>query len=128
MSSTMEAQESGQFEQMSERDREIQASIWALIFLVSEMALGFRILRDRLQERGALLPEDEAAINELASNEDHMRVAYAHIENAFREKYGRVMTAMENPAAVTNEVARRVQEQYTTTTVDLNDPGLPTVS
>lgn len=110
----MDAQASGRFEQMSERDREIQASIWALIFLVAEMALGFRTLRDKLGERGALLPEDEEAINALASNEERMQVAYAHIEQAFREKYGRVLTAMEMP----EEVTQHVQES--------NNPDLPT--
>lgn len=106
MSETMEAQRQGRFEEMAERDREIQASIWALLFLVSELALGVRVLRDRLQERGALLPEDEESMNELASGEERMRLAYAHIEQAFREKYARIMEAMENP----EEVTRKVQE------------------
>lgn len=77
MSDVMDAQHEGRFEDMSERDKEIQASIWGLIFLLSEISLAFRVLRDRLTERGALLPEDEALINQMASNEEHMRGAYA---------------------------------------------------
>lgn len=107
MSSTMKAQEEGRFEDISERDKEIQASIWALIFLVSEIALAFRTLRDRLNERGALLPEDEEIINQMVGNEESLRLAYQHIEGAFREKYLRVMAAMENPAEVTREVQKR---------------------
>ena len=101
MSDVMDAQHEGRFEDMSDRDKEIQASIWGLLFLLSELSLAFRVLRDILRERGALLPEDEEQLNRLASSEEHLRVAYAHIENAFREKYGRVRTALDNPEAVT---------------------------
>ena len=100
----MEAQQEGRFDDIDERNKEIQASIWGLLFLVAELSLAFRTLRDTLQQRGALLPEDEAAINELSSNEERMRVAYAHIEKAFREKYVRVMDAMEDPEKVTRQV------------------------
>lgn len=122
MSKAMDAQMSGEFEEMSDRDKEIQASIWALIFLVSELSLAFRTLRDKLHERGALQPEDEAEINRLASAEERMRVAYAHIENAFQEKYHRVMEAMLHPEEVEQAVAR---SEF----VDLNrQDDLPTVS
>ena len=107
MSDVMDAQHEGRFENMSERDKEIQASIWGLIFLLSEISLAFRVLRDRLMERGALEPEDEELINTLASNEDHLRGAYAHIENAFREKYTRVRTALDHP----DEVTRIMEEE-----------------
>jgi len=112
----MEAQAEGRFEDISERDKEIQASIWALIFLVSEMALAFRVLRDRLQEQGVLTPEDEQAINQVAAHEEHLRSAYQHIEGAFREKFTRVMDAMVNP----DEVTRKVKESGIT--IDLNEP------
>lgn len=121
----MKAQEEGRFEDISERDKEIQASIWALIFLVSEIALAFRTLRDRLNERGALLPEDEEIINQMAGNDEHLRVAYNHIEQAFRQKYMRVIEAMEHP----EEVTQAVREQYGVgEAIDLNDRPQATVS
>jgi hypothetical protein len=87
--------------------------------------LAFRTLRDRLTERGALLEEDEQLINGLASNEERMRVAYSHIENAFREKYSRVMEALMNPAGVTEQVQN---QSGVGVAVDLNDPNVPMVS
>ncbi len=122
-SEALQAQREGRFEDMETRDKEIQASIWGLIFLISEISLAFRTLRDRLTERGALLPEDEDIINELSSNEDRMRAAYEHIERAFREKFGRVLEAMEHPEEVTQAVQNRSGG-----TIDLNDPGVPMVS
>ncbi len=124
MSSVMDAQEAGEFEQMSERDKEIQASIWALILLIAEISLAFRTLRDRLHERGALLEEDEQLINAAASNQEHMRVAYSHIEKAFRGKYSNVMEALTNPA----EVTRRVGQMEYGVEYDPNDPNTPMVS
>jgi hypothetical protein len=121
----MDKQVRGEFSQISERDKEIQASIWALIFLTSEMALAFRALRDKLEDRGALRPEDNAAIDQLASEGENLRRAYEHIEKAFREKYDRVWAAMEAPAEVTNIV----QEKFGSgKIVDLNDQKLPVVT
>jgi len=128
MSSVMEAQESGNFEQMSDRDKEIQASIWALILLVAEISLAFRTLRDRLHERGALLEEDEQLINAAASNQENMRVAYSHIEKAFRGKYSNVMEALTNPAEVTRQVQNQMEYMRYGVEYDPNDPNTPMVS
>lgn len=122
-SEALKAQREGRFEDMATRDKEIQAAIWGLIFLISEISLAFRTLRDRLTERGALLAEDEELINTLSSNEDRMKLAYEHIERAFREKFARVLDAMEHPDAVAEAVANRGG-----TTIDLNDPNVPMVS
>ena len=111
MSKAMDAQKSGEFQEMTERDREVQASIWALIFLVADLSLAMRTIRDRLHERGALLPEDEEAINALVMNEEWIRLAYAHIENAFQEKYGRVMEAMLHPREVEQAVQKMDQDR-----------------
>jgi hypothetical protein len=101
MSDALKAQQEGRFEDMEGRDKEIQASI---------------------HERGALLPEDEEMINQLSSDEERMRRAYEHIERAFREKFGRVMDAMEHPA----EVQAAVENMGVG--IDLNDPNVPMVS
>ncbi len=123
-SKALKAQREGRFEDMETRDKEIQAAIWGLIFLISEISLAFRSLRDRLTERGALLPEDEELINTLSSDEGRMKLAYEHIERAFREKFARVQEAMENPEVVAQAVANRDGG----TTIDLNDPNVPMVS
>lgn len=119
----MAQQSRGEFSQMSERDKEIQASFWAMIFLTSEMALAFRALRDKLEARGALRPEDNADIDQIASNGENLRRAYEHIEHAFREKYDRVWTAMTSPA----EVTEVVHQQRARETIDLNKPQFTVV-
>jgi len=121
----MEQQRRGEFGQMSERDKEIQASLWALLFLTSEMALAFRALRDKLVARGALRLEDDREIDQLASDGQNLAKAYEHIEKAFREKYDRVWQAMANPT----EVTELMQEKFGIgRVVDLNDPNLPVVT
>ena len=118
MSEVLEAQKEGHFENMAERDKEIQASVWALLFLVSELALGFRALRDRLSERGVLLPDDETAINEAVTKTEALQAAYAQVEQAFQDKFHRVRMAMEHPAEVTQAVN---EQTYGGTSIDLND-------
>lgn len=125
MSKVMEDQRAGRFDQMSERDREIQASFWSLIFLVSEMALAFRALREKLKARGALLPEDDEMLDRVVSDGENLQLAYDHIERAFRDKYERVFQAMASPAEVTQIMADKYGVGRT---VDLNDPNTPTVT
>ena len=122
MSEAMDAQKAGKFQEMTERDREIQASVWALIFLVAELSLALRAMRDKLHERGALLPEDEAAINGLCTTEERIRTAYAHVENAFQEKYGRVMEAMLHPADVEQAMQAHMDQEGTTPMVSGTNP------
>ncbi len=103
----MDKQANEEYTDMSKRDKEIQSSIWALILLVAEMALAFRGLRDRLQAKEVLTPEDQQMIDEVIGNEEPLRQAYNHIEKAFRAKFDRCLFAMENP----EEVERLVNEQ-----------------
>ncbi len=122
MSEVLEAQKEARFGDMEERDKEIQASVWALLFLVSELALGFRALRDRLNERGVLQPDDETAINEVTLKNESLQAAYAQVEQAFQDKFRRVRLAMEHPDEVTEAVNQSANEQtYGGTSVDLND-------
>ncbi len=124
MSDVLEAQNTGLFDDVSERDKEIQASIWAMLFLMSELSLGFRALRDVLHTRGALQEEDEKIINELASTDERLQAAYIHIEKCFREKYGKVREAMDNPQTVTD----KVENDYRGVAVDLPEVPKTTVT
>lgn len=99
-------QEQGKFSEMSDRDKEIQASIWAMLFMLSEVSLALRVIRDTLTQRGALLPEDEGTINATSSNLDKLELAYNHIEKGFREKFARIRYSMENPQEVEAAVER----------------------
>ncbi len=122
MGDVLEAQKEGRFSDISERDKEIQASVWALLFLVSELALGFRALRDRLNERGVLQPDDEAAVNEAVMKTESLQAAYAQVEQAFQDKFHRVRLAMEHPDEVTEAVNQTDTENtYGGTSIDLND-------
>ncbi len=122
MSKTMDAQQEGQFDEMNERDREIQASIWALLFLVSELSLAVRTMHDVLLNRGSLLNEDTATIEQLSTDEERVRVSYEYVEQSFREKFERVMTAMNDPEAVAKHIAERATA---TRTIDLTDLPKP---
>ena len=125
MTETMKQQAEGRFQDMDERDKEIQASVWALIFLVAEISLALRTIRDKLHERGSLHEEDEQEINRLACDNERMRTAYAHVEKAFQAKYTRIMDAMLHPEEVTKEVE---EEMKLRKLIDLNKSNVPMVS
>lgn len=101
----MDKQQKEQFNEMSERDREIQSSFWSLILLIGEMALAFRILRDRLAGLNILTSEDNEIIDQASMDPNNLTAAYNHIEKAFRTKYDRCKFTMDNP----EEVERQVQ-------------------
>jgi len=103
----LEDQKLRKFQSMTERDKEIQASFWALIFLASEQALAFRMLRTRLAAKGILDEEDEAWINEQSVMPEKLQAAYAHVEAAFEAKYERARYALEHPEKLTAEYDER---------------------
>jgi len=107
----LQDQREGKFDQLTDRDKEIQGSIWSLIFLVSEQALAFRMLRNRLQEKGVLDAEDEALINQGSIDPDKLQAAYAHVENAFNTKYDRARYALDHPEEVTTEMEQRERDR-----------------
>ena len=111
---------------VSQRERETQAAVWALMLLIGEMSLAFRALRDRLQERGVLEPGDERLIDEVTSNGDNLRNAYAHVEGIFRDKYGKILHAMLNPGEV--EAAMRQEELARKGAASTYDPAAPVAS
>jgi hypothetical protein len=98
-------------EELSEREKEVHASVWALVFMIAEVCLAVRALRDRLQDRGVLEPEDEKLINEAASAMEAMQASYAHVEKGFREKFNRIRYAMENPQEVERVVRENMAKQ-----------------
>ena len=110
-SEAMKAQQEQRFADMDIRDKEIQASFWSLIFLLSELSLGFRGLRDQLRSTGDLTEEGEKAINDFALEEANLRMAYNHVEQAFYSKFTQVREAMDNPAEVTRKVQEAEAEQ-----------------
>ena len=103
-SETMQAQQEKRFTDMEVRDKEIQASFWSIIFLLSELSLGLRGLRNQLRTTGDLSEEGEKAINEFSQNEGNLRMAYEHVEQAFYSKFMQVREAMDNPEGVTQKV------------------------
>jgi chromosome condensin MukBEF complex kleisin-like MukF subunit len=107
----MQAQQERCFADMDIRDKEIQASFWSFIFLLSELSLGFRGLRDQLRASGDLTEEGEKSINDFAQNEDNLRRAYEHVEQAFYSKFMQVREAMDNPEVVTRKVQEDTAEQ-----------------
>ena len=110
-------QQEGRFNLLSDRDKEIQGSIWGLIFLISEQALAFRMLRNKLKDKGLLDDEDEAWINQNSIKPERLQAAYAHVENAFMDKYERARYALDHPEETTSEVEQRerMRESYSST-------------
>ena len=106
-SEEIEAAQKELYASVIKRDQEVQSAIWALLFVVADLSLAFRSLRDVLTERGGLLPEDEKKINTLAVGDERMQAAYAHLENAFNEKFSKLMEVAEDPEKVEKEMSQQ---------------------
>ena len=102
------------FESLPPSEQKNQIAIWALTFLIAEVALSVRALRIRLTERGALKEEDEELINQACSDLDSLTQAYGQLDRAFHEKCQRFFYAMTHP----EEIAKRVTEE-----VNPNEPS-----
>lgn len=96
-----------QYEELTEFEQQMQASHWAILFLLSETAAGFHILVDKLTAKGVLVEEDSKEMDEALLNIDYMQRNYVHIQRAFQEKYNRVRYAAQNPEEVTKFVKER---------------------
>ncbi len=94
-----------------------QSALWALLFLTGELALTVRILRNKLSERGGLLPEDEELINNTCVDPNQLASVYAHMERALQEKASKIHFALSNPTEASEltlaaiEDARKAQEE-----------------
>ncbi len=95
------------YEELSEFEQQMQASHWAILFLLSETAAGFHILVDKLTAKGVLVEEDSKEMDQALLNIEYMQSNYAHIQRAFQEKYNRVRYAAQHPEEVTKFVKQR---------------------
>lgn len=84
--------------------QETQAAVWALMFMIAELALAVRSLRDQLHIRGSLVGQDEEVINGLATDLNRLQNAYKHMENSFSEKFHKILYSLQNPEEVTRQV------------------------
>jgi hypothetical protein len=92
------------FGELGEFEKQMQASHWALLFLISETTAGFHILMDKMVEKGVMDEDDAKSMDEALLNIEYMKSNYMHIQKAFLEKYNRVRFAAENPGEVTEYV------------------------
>jgi hypothetical protein len=95
------------FEDLSPWQQRTQTAIWALLFLVGELALTLRVVRDKLHTRGVLLSEDEDLINQACISHEKLTQVYGHMDQAFQEKCNRVFYALSHP----QEVPQAMQKQ-----------------
>ncbi len=92
------------FRELGEFEKQMQASHWALLFLISETAASFHILMDKMVEKGMMNEDDAKSMDAALLNMEYMKANYLHIQKAFQEKYNRVRFAAENPEEVTEYV------------------------
>lgn len=99
------------YEDLNERERQVQASIWALSFLLSELASGIIMLRRALITKGIITEEEDLSIAESISDPTNLNLMYRNTEMAFMEKYHKIRFAMENPGAVEQEMKERMNNE-----------------
>jgi len=95
------------FNELDEFQKQMQASHWAVIFLISETAAGFHILMDKLVQKELVTEEDAKEMDAALLNIDYMQANFQHIQRAFEEKYNRVRFAAENPEQVVDYVEKQ---------------------
>jgi hypothetical protein len=94
------------YEQLSEREKQVQASFWGQLFLIAELATGLRLLRDKLIQKELLTVEEDQQLSQETINPETLREAYRNTELAFHDKYQRIRFSMENPGAVEEELQK----------------------
>jgi len=95
------------YEDLNERERQVQASIWALSFLMAELASGIIMLRRTLIAKRIITEEEDLEIAKGISDQENLNLMYRNTELAFMEKYQRIRFAHEHP----EEVARQMTER-----------------
>lgn len=99
------------YEDLNERDRQVQASIWALSFLLAELASGIMMIRRTLIAKGVITEEEDEEIARSISSSDNLNLMYRNTELAFMEKYQRIRFAHEHPEDVSKEMKERIKNE-----------------
>ena len=108
------------FKNLDPWQQRTQSAIWALLFLIGELALTIRLVRDRLKARGALEPEDEELINQACIVPESLTKVYAHMDLAFQEKCNRVFQALSQPmetTQITEEELGEINQKFTASNI-----------
>lgn len=95
------------YKELTEFEKQMQASHWAMMFLLSEVTAGFQILVDKLSAKGVLDKQDAKDMDAALLNSEAMQRGYMHMQKAFQEKYNRIRYAAENPEKVTEFVNQK---------------------
>jgi hypothetical protein len=98
------------YEDLNERERQVQASIWALGFLMAELASGVLMLRRALITKGIITEEEDEEMARGISDQDNLNLMYRNTELAFMEKYQRIRFAHEHPEEVARQMNERTKE------------------
>ena len=72
------------YEELDERQRQVQASIWALSFLLAELASGVMMIRRTLIAKGIVTEEEDAEIARSISSTDNLNLMYRNTRSEER--------------------------------------------
>jgi len=99
-----------EYGELTEKEKQIQASFWAQNFLIAELATANRLLRNLLIEKGIFTQKEDNKLADDIISKDILRAMYDNTEKAFYDKYQRVRFVMDNPQEVEEHMARMEQE------------------
>ena len=80
------------------------SAIWAILHLLSEISLSFKLLRDRLLEKGTINIEDEEFINIAFAENEELKKAYIYMQSAFNEKFFTLRASLDETKTVSASV------------------------
>lgn len=95
------------YQNLTERERQFQASIWTLNFLLAELAMGLLVLRQKLVQKGVLTQEEDDGLANTVLNPGNLQKMYENVELAFAEKYQKVRFAADHPEEAAREIEAR---------------------
>lgn len=99
------------YEDLNERERQVQASIWALSFLLAELASGVMMIRKTLLAKGIITEEEDEEIARSVGDQENLNLMYRNTELAFMEKYQRIRFAHEHPEEVAHQMKERMKNE-----------------
>jgi hypothetical protein len=95
------------YQSLTEREKQFQASLWTLNFLLAELAAGLLLLRQMLVQKGVMTEKEDDELATTVLNPANLQKMYENVELAFSEKYQKVRFAADFP----DDAAREIEER-----------------
>ncbi len=94
------------FKDMTDEEKDKQAMLWSVLFIISDFAVSTRTIFEALVEKGVFTKEEYNEVLGTMTRSMHA-AGYNEIENLFRSKFDRIRAGMNDPEMVIREAKEK---------------------